>query len=73
MTAPMERESGGAVERLGGMPWPAQMIVGALAVVGAVTVVKWVVTIFAWLVTLLAILVVLVGLAALVLTGKHRR
>ncbi len=69
----MEKETGGAVEKLGRLSWPAQVILGALAVVGAVTVVKWVVTVFAWLVTLLAILVVLVGLAALVLTGKHRR
>ena len=69
----MERGTGGAVERLGGLPWPVQIIVGALTLVGAVTVVKWVVGIFAWLVTVLAILVVLIALAALVLTGKHRR
>ena len=69
----MERETGGAVKRLGRLPWPAQVIVGALTLVGAVTVVKWVVSIFAWLVTVLAILVVLIALAALVLTGKHRR
>lgn len=69
----MEKETGGAVERLDGLPWPAKLMVGALTVVGAVTVVQWVVTIFAWLVTLLAILVVLAGLAALVLTRKRRR
>jgi len=61
------------VERLGRLPWPAQIICGALTVVGAVTVVKWVVTILAWLVTLLAILVVLIGLVFLVLTGRLRR
>lgn len=69
----MEKQAGGVVEKLDGLPWPAKLVVGALTVVGAVTVVQWVVTIFAWLVTLLAILVVLVGLAALVLSRKHRR
>ena len=69
----MEKETGRAVEKLGRLPWPAQLIVGALTVVGAVTVVQWVVTIFAWLVTLLAILVVLIGLVFLVLTGRLRR
>ena len=69
----MEKETGGAVERVGRLPWPAQLILGALAVVGAVTVVKWVVTIFAWLVTLLMILVVFAGLAFWVLTGRDRR
>ncbi len=68
----MERETGGAVERLGRLPWPARLIVGALAVVGAVTVVKWIVTIFAWLITLLMILVVFVGLVFWVLTGRRR-
>ena len=70
----MEKETGRAVERLGRLPWPAQLIVGALTVVGAVTVVKWVVGIFAWLVTLLMILVVFVGLILWILTGRqHRR
>ena len=69
----MEKETGRAVERLGRLPWPVQLIVGALTVVGAITVVQWIVTIFAWLVTLLAILVVLIGLVFLVLTGRLRR
>lgn len=69
----MEKETGRAVERLGRLPWPAQLIVGALTVVGAVTVVKWVVSIFAWLVTLLMIVVIFVGLIFWVLTGRHRR
>ena len=69
----MEKETGGAVERLGRLPWPAQLIVGALTVVGAVTVVKWIVTIFAWLITLLMIVVVFVGLVFWVLTSRHRR
>ena len=69
----MEKETGGVVARLGRLPWPAQVILGALTVVGAVTMVQWIVTIFAWLITLLMILVVLVGLAFLVLTGRHRR
>jgi predicted ferric reductase len=69
----MEKETGRAVQRLGRLPWPAQFIVGALTVVGAVTVVKWIVSILAWLVTLLAILVVLIGLVFLVLTGRLRR
>ena len=69
----MEKETGRAVERLGRLPWPAQLIVGALTVVGAVTVVKWIVSIFAWLVTLLMILVIFVGLIFWILTGRHRR
>lgn len=69
----MEKETGGVVEILSRLPWPALLILGSLTVVGAITVVRLVVSIFAWLVTLLAILVVLVGLAALVLTGRHRR
>ena len=69
----MEKGAGGAVERLGRLPWPAQLILGALTVVGAVTVVKWIVTILAWLITLLMILVVFGGLAVWVLTGRQRR
>ena len=69
----MEKETGGAVERLGRLPWPAQLILGALTVVGAFTVVKWIVSIFAVLITLLMILVVLVGLAFWVLSGRLRR
>ncbi len=69
----MEKETGGVVARLGRLPLPAKLILGALTVVGAVTMVQWIVTIFAWLITLLMILVVLVGLAFLVLTGRHRR
>ena len=61
------------VERLGLLPWPAQLILGALTVVGAVTVVKWIVAIFAVLITLLMILVVFVGLAFWVLSGRLRR
>ena len=73
MRSPMEKEPGGAVERLGRVPWPGQIILGALTVVGAVTVVKWIVSIFAVLITLLMILVVFVGLAFWVLTGRLRR
>lgn len=69
----MEKKAGGVVERLGGLPWPAQLVVGALAVVGAVTVVRWIVTAFAVLITLLMILVVFVALAFWVLTGRRRR
>ena len=69
----MEKKASGAVERLGGLPWPAQLIVGALALVGAVTVVRWIVTAFAVLITVLTILVVLVALAFWVLTGRRRR
>jgi hypothetical protein len=69
----MEKETGGVLERLGRLPWPGQLILGALAVVGAVTVVKWIVSIFAVLITLLMILVVLVALAFWVLSGRLRR
>ena len=73
MQSPMEKATGGVVERLGRLPGPALLILGALAVVGAVTLVKWIVTIFAWLITLLMILVVFGGLAFWVLTGRLRR
>ena len=73
MPSPMEKETGGVVERLARLPWPGQIVLGALTVVGAVTVVRWVVSIFAVLITLLMILVVLVALAFWVLSGRLRR
>ncbi len=73
MRSPMEKATGGVVERLGRLSWPVHLILAALTVVGAVTVVKWIVSIFAVLITLLMILVVLVALAWLALTGRLRR
>ncbi|MXW87978.1 MAG: hypothetical protein F4Z54_00150 [Acidimicrobiaceae bacterium] len=73
MGSPMERATGGVVELLGRLPWPTHIILGALTVVGAVTMVRWIISIFAVLITLLMILVVLVALAWLALTGRLRR
>ncbi len=73
MEAPKNNEAGRAAERLGRLPWPAQIIAAALTVVGAVTVVKWIVGIIAWLLTALMIVAVFVGLVLWVLTGRRRR
>ena len=69
----MEKEAGGAVERSGGLSWPAWVIVGGLAVIGAVTMVQRILAIFSWLLTLLMIIVVLAALAYMVVTGRYRR
>ena len=69
----MEPETSKAIQKLDRLPWPAKLILGALAVVGALTMVKWIVTIFAWLITLAMIIVVMVGLAFWVLTGRRSR
>ena len=55
------------------LPWPAVVIVGALAVIGAVTLVQWVIAIFAWLITLLMMIVVMVGLGYWLVAELRRR
>ena len=69
----MEKEAGGEVERLGGLSWPARVILVGLAVIGAVTMVQRVLAIFSWLLTLLMIIVVLAALAYMAVTGRYRR
>ena len=69
----MEKEAGGEVERPRGLSWPARVIVGGLAVIGAVTMVQRILVIFSWLLTLLMIIVVLAALAYMVVTGRYRR
>ena len=46
---------------------------GALSVVGAVTLVQWAIAVFAWLITFAILIVVLFGLAGWVMTEKRRR
>lgn len=55
------------------LPWPARLVVAALAVVGAITLVQWVVAVFAWLVMVAVLMVVLLGLAFWVATEKRHR
>ena len=69
----MEPEAGGDVERLGRLSWPARVVVGGLAVIGAVTMVQRILAIFSWLLTLLMIIVVLAALAYWLVTGRLRR
>ena len=52
---------------------PALVVMGALAVVGAVTLVQWAVAVFAWLISFAMLMVVLLGLAWWVVTAKRRR
>ena len=52
---------------------PALVVMGALAVVGAVTLVQWAVAVFAWLISFAMLMVVLLGLAGWVVTAKRRR
>ena len=73
MRSPMEPEADGAVEKSGGLSWSARVIVGGLAVIGAVTMVQRILAIFSWLLTLLMIIVVLAALAFMVVTGRYRR
>ena len=72
MGPPTEPEAGGAVEKMGRLGWPALVIVGGLAVVGAITMVQRILAIFSWLISLLMIIVVLVALAFW-LVGERRR
>ena len=60
-------------EKLNRLPWPALVIVGALAVVGAIAMVQWVLAIFAWLITLVMLVVVMVGLAFWVAAERRHR
>ena len=55
------------------LPWPAVAVVGALAVIGVVTLVQWVIAIFAWLITLLMMVVVMVGLGYWLVAELRRR
>ena len=69
----MEPEADGAVEKPDRWSWSARVVVGGLAVIGAVTMVQRILVIFSWLLTLLMIIVVLVVLAYWAITGRYRR
>ena len=69
----MEPEPGGDVEKLGGLSWPARVVVGGLAVVGAITMVQRVLAIVSWLVTLLMIFVVVAALVVWLVSERRRR
>ena len=69
----MSTDSRERAEKTGRLPWPALLVLVALAVVGAVTLVQWVVAVFAWLVMFAMLMLVLVGLAFWVATEKRRR
>lgn len=60
------------LDRLPRLPWPGRLVVGALAVVGAITIVQWVLAVFAWLIMLLTLVAVLVGLAFWVASERRR-
>lgn len=68
----MEQEAGGDVEKLRGLSWPARIVVGGLAVIGAVTMIQRILAIFSWLLTLLLIIVVMVALLYWLITARHR-
>ena len=73
MGSPMEKEAGGEVERSGGLSWPAWVVVGGLAVVGAITMVQRILAIVSWLVTLLMIFVVMVAMVVWLASERRRR
>ena len=60
-------------ERSRGPSLPALVVMGALSVVGAVTLVQWAIAVFAWLITFAMLIVVLFALAGWVVTEKRRR
>ena len=60
-------------KRSTGPSLPALVVMGALAVVGAVTLVQWAVAVFTWLISFTMLMVVLLGLAWWVVTQKRRR
>ena len=60
-------------KRSRGPSLPTLVVVGALAVVGAVTLAQWAVAVFAWLISFAMLMVVLLGLAWWVVTEKRRR
>ena len=72
MASPVGPRPVRGLERRRRLPWPALLVVGALAVVGAITIVQWVLAVFAWLITLVMMVAVLVGLAFWVATDRRR-
>ena len=69
----MEKEANGDLEKLGGLSWPARVVIGGLAVVGAITMVQRVLAIVSWLVTLLMIFVVVAALVFWLASARRRR
>ena len=68
MASDVERRA----QRSRGPSLPALMVMGALAVVGAITLLQWAVAVFTWLLTFAMLLVVLLGLGLWVVTLKRR-
>ena len=52
---------------------PALVVMGALSVLGAITLVRWAVAVFAWLISFAMLMVVLIGLACWIVVEKRRR
>ncbi|MDE2876711.1 MAG: hypothetical protein F4Y12_12935 [Acidimicrobiaceae bacterium] len=69
----MEKEANGDLEKLGGLSWPSRVVLGGLAVVGAITMVQRVLAIVSWLVTLLMIFVVIAALLVWLVSERRRR
>ena len=69
----MASEPGKEVERLGRLPRSAVIIVGALAAVGAVTMLQRVLAIFSWLLTVVMFVVVMVALIFWLAAGRRQR
>ena len=69
MTSELERRA----KRSRGPSAPVLVVMGALAVVGAITLVQWAMAVFTWLITFAMLLVVLLGLGWWVVTLKRQR
>ena len=69
----MEKEAGGDAEKLGRLSWPAWVVVGGLALVGAITMVQRILAIVSWLITLLMIFVVVAALVVWLVSERRRR
>ena len=60
-------------KRSRGPSLPALVVMGALSVLGAITLVRWAVAVFAWLISFAMLMVVLIGLACWIVVEKRRR
>ena len=63
----------GPVEPTRGPSLPALVVMGALSVLGAISLVRWAVAVFAWLISFAMLMVVLIGLACWIVVEKRRR
>ena len=55
------------------LPWPAVVVVAAVALLGAITLVQWVVAAFAGLIKVILLVVVVAALATWIVAAKARR